>query len=170
MKSKVMGVDAANRRKNAKLKVTASGGTNPGANLKPLSKPAPMGGAASGVSRGVSGTGAGGGGKMPRPKPRPDSKMAPKSSMRPRTRSDKKAEDDADAAADRAMKHSQPPKLVYRAMGGKVSKMATGGKLKMVEKDGKKVPAFAADGVGKMAMGGMCRGMGAAKKGGKYKE
>jgi len=41
------------------------------------------------------------------------------------------------------MKHSQPPKLVYKAMGGKVSKMA---------------------------MGGMCRGMGAAKKGGKYKE
>ena len=80
---------------------------------------------------------------MPRPKPRPDSKMAPKSSMRPRTRSDKKAEDDADAAADRAMKHSQPPNLVYKAMGGKVSKMA---------------------------MGGMCRGMGAAKKGGKYKE
>jgi hypothetical protein len=109
MKGKVMGVDAANRRKNAKLKVTASGGTNPGANLKPLSK------------------------------------LAPKSSMRPRTRSDKEAEDAADAAADRAMKHSQPPTLVYKAMGGK---------LKMVEKGGKKVPAFAADGVGKMAMGG----------------
>jgi hypothetical protein len=46
--------------------------------------------------------------------------------------------------------------------------MAMGGKLKMVEKDGKKVPSFAADGVGKMAMGGMCRGMGAAKKGGSY--
>jgi hypothetical protein len=91
------------------LKVTASGGTNPGANLKPLSK------------------------------------LAPKGSIRPRTRSDKEAEDEADAAADRAMKHSQPPKLVYKAMGGK---------LKMVEKGGKKVPAFAADGVGKMAMGG----------------
>ncbi len=124
MKGKVMGVDAANRRKNAKLKVTASGGTNPGANLKPISK------------------------------------LAPKSSMRPRTRSDKEAEDAADAAADRAMKHSQPPKLVYKAMGGK---------LKMVEKGGKKVPAFAADGVGKMAMGGKCRGMGAATKGGNYK-
>ena len=123
MKGKVMGVDAANRRKNAKLKVTASGGTNPGANLKPLSK------------------------------------LAPKGSIRPRTRSDKEAEDEADAAADRAMKHSQPPKLVYKAMGGK---------LKMVEKDGKKVPAFAADGVGKMAMGGKCRGMGSASKGGSY--
>ncbi len=123
MKGKVMGVDAANRRKNAKLKVTASGGTNPGANLKPLSK------------------------------------LAPKGSIRPRTRSDKEAEDEADAAADRAMKHSQPPKLVNKAMGGK---------LKMVEKDGKKVPAFAADGVGKMAMGGKCRGMGSASKGGSY--
>jgi hypothetical protein len=123
MKGKVMGVDAANRRKNAKLKVTASGGTNPGANLKPLSK------------------------------------LAPKGSIRPRTRSDKEAEDAADAAADRAMKHSQPPKLVYKAMGGK---------LKMVEKGGKKVPAFAADGVGKMAMGGKCRGMGSASKGGSY--
>lgn len=164
MKSKVMGVDAANRRKNSKLKVTASGGKNPGANLKPMSKPAPMGGAASGVSRGVSGTVGGGGGggvKMPRPQPRPMSKMAPKSSMRPRTRSDKQFEVEADAAADRAMKHSQPPKLVYKAMGGK---------LKMVEKDGKKVPAFAADGVGKMAMGGKCRGMGAASKGGNYKD
>ena len=35
-----------------------------------------------------------------------------------------------------------------------VKKMAKGGKLKMVEKNGKKVPFFAADGVGKMAKGG----------------
>jgi hypothetical protein len=40
---------------------------------------------------------------------------------------------------------------------------AKGGKLEMVKKDGKSVPAFAADGVGKMNMGGM---MG-YKKGGK---
>ena len=39
-------------------------------------------------------------------------------------------------------------------MKGKSHGMAEGGKLKMVEKGGKKVPAFAADGVGKMAMGG----------------
>ena len=101
MKSKVMGVDAANRRKNANIKVTASGGANPGANLKP------------------------------------DSKMAPKSSMRPRTRSDKQFEDEADAAADRAMKHSQPPKLVYKAAGGKVKKMAMGGKASATTKKGK---------------------------------
>jgi len=33
--------------------------------------------------------------------------------------------------------------------------MATTTKMKMVMKDGKKVPAFAADGVGKMKTGGM---------------
>jgi hypothetical protein len=37
------------------------------------------------------------------------------------------------------------------------TKMATGG-MAMVEKDGKKVPAFAADGKGKMAKGGMAKG------------
>lgn len=37
----------------------------------------------------------------------------------------------------------------------KTKKMASGGSLPMVEKDGKKVPAFAADGVGKMKKGGM---------------
>ena len=40
--------------------------------------------------------------------------------------------------------------------GGKMPKgMASGGKLKMVEKDGKQVPFFAADGKGKMKDGGM---------------
>jgi hypothetical protein len=38
----------------------------------------------------------------------------------------------------------------------KPMKMAAGG-MPMVEKDGKKVPAFAADGVGKMAKGGMAK-------------
>lgn len=36
----------------------------------------------------------------------------------------------------------------------KTKKMSSGG-MPMVEKDGKKVPAFAADGVGKMRKGGM---------------
>jgi len=36
----------------------------------------------------------------------------------------------------------------------KPSGMKRGGKMKMAEKDGKKVPAFAADGVGKMKRGG----------------
>ena len=44
-------------------------------------------------------------------------------------------------------------------MKGKSHGMAEGGKLKMVEKGGKKVPAFAADGVGKMAMGGKVKKM-----------
>jgi hypothetical protein len=37
-----------------------------------------------------------------------------------------------------------------------MKKMAAGG-MPMVEKDGKKVPAFAADGKGKMAKGGMAK-------------
>jgi hypothetical protein len=47
--------------------------------------------------------------------------------------------------------------------GGKVDGYKKGGKLEMVKKDGKSVPAFAADGVGKMNMGGMV----GYKKGGK---
>ena len=43
--------------------------------------------------------------------------------------------------------------------------MAAGGKLKMVEKDGKKVPFFAADGKGKMAGGGRMKKKGMAAGG-----
>ncbi len=42
------------------------------------------------------------------------------------------------------------------AAGGKAKMMASGG-MPMVMKDGKKVPAFAADGKGKMAAGGMAK-------------
>jgi len=42
--------------------------------------------------------------------------------------------------------------------GGKVKKMAEGG-MPMVMKDGQKVPAFAADGKGKMAHGGTVKKM-----------
>ena len=42
------------------------------------------------------------------------------------------------------------------AGGGKAKMMASGG-MPMVEKDGKKIPAFAADGKGKMAGGGMAK-------------
>jgi len=45
------------------------------------------------------------------------------------------------------------------------TKLAKGG-MAMVMKDGKKVPAFAADGKGKMASGGMAmKGKGVAKRG-----
>ena len=47
-------------------------------------------------------------------------------------------------------------------------KKGDGGGLRMVEKYGKKVPFYAADGVGKMAMGGKCRGMGAAGRSGAF--
>ena len=43
-------------------------------------------------------------------------------------------------------------------------KKASSGKLEMVMKGGKKVPAFAADGVGKMKKGGMADKMGRAVK------
>jgi hypothetical protein len=39
----------------------------------------------------------------------------------------------------------------------------------MVKKGDQMVPEFAADGVGKMRAGGMCRGMGAATKGGNFR-
>ena len=56
----------------------------------------------------------------------------------------------------RAMKRGGASKKMMR--GGETTKMMRGGgKLKMVEKDGKKVPAFAADGVGKMKRGGMAK-------------
>lgn len=71
--------------------------------------------------------------KSLRPKARPESKMAPKSSKRPMTRTDKEISDMAD--------HSIKQGIKYQKAGGKVSKMAGGG---------------------------MCRGMGAAKKGGSY--
>jgi len=38
-----------------------------------------------------------------------------------------------------------------------MQRMAEGGRLKMVEKDGKKVPFYAADGVGKMMYGGKAK-------------
>lgn len=43
------------------------------------------------------------------------------------------------------------------SMKNGMKKMAMGGKMPMVSKDGKKVPAFAADGKGKMAKGGMAK-------------
>ena len=46
----------------------------------------------------------------------------------------------------------------------KVQEMNAGG-LAMVEKGGKKVPFYAADGVGKMNMGGKIRGYGMARGG-----
>jgi hypothetical protein len=56
------------------------------------------------------------------------------------------------------MKRGGAAKKMMR--GGMVDKpmaMKKGGKLKMVKKDGKSVPAFAADGVGKMKRGGQAK-------------
>jgi len=46
--------------------------------------------------------------------------------------------------------------------GGAAGGMKDGGEMKMVMKDGKKVPSFAADGVGKMRLGGEAKKTGAS--------
>ena len=61
-------------------------------------------------------------------------------------------------------RHANPKHPMNTERTGPLRK-AGGGKLKMVEKGGKKVPFFAADGVGKMAMGGMMKKKGYAKGG-----
>ena len=48
-------------------------------------------------------------------------------------------------------------KMMRGGMADKPMTMKEGGKMKMVKKDGKSVPAFAADGVGKMKRGGMAK-------------
>ena len=53
-------------------------------------------------------------------------------------------------------RHANPKHPMNTERTGPLRK-AAGGKLKMVEKGGKKVPFFAADGKGKMAMGGMMK-------------
>jgi len=50
------------------------------------------------------------------------------------------------------------------AAGGMTKKAYAAGGMAMVEKDGKKVPAFAADGKGKMAKGGAVKAPMKAKK------
>ena len=57
-------------------------------------------------------------------------------------------------------------KTATAKMGGKMKAYKAGGKLPMVEKNGQMVPAFAADGKGKMAKGGKTK-MKAYKAGGK---
>ena len=59
-----------------------------------------------------------------------------------------------------------PKKRKGAAKGGMMSKKSTGynkGGMPMVMKDGKKVPAYAADGVGKMNKGGVAKKKPAAK-------
>ena len=50
---------------------------------------------------------------------------------------------------------------------GAMTRYAEGGSLKMVEKDGEKVPFFAADGKGKMKTGGMAYAKGGMTRGGR---
>ena len=61
------------------------------------------------------------------------------------------------AMKPRAMKRGGAKKMMRGGMADKPMAMKAGGKMKMVEKNGKKVPAFAADGVGKMKRGGKAK-------------
>jgi hypothetical protein len=102
----------------------------------------------------------------PRPMPRPSrgSDLAPTSTRdkpvpRPSTVEERAAAERADRAAKREAREAES-----------LMKRAAGGKMKMVRKGDEMVPAFAADGVGKMREGGgVCRGMGAATKGGNFR-
>jgi hypothetical protein len=77
----------------------------------------------------------------------------------------------SDAAAAKKLTAGFKAKKAKKMMGGGMAKKyKDGGKLPMVEKNGKMVPAYAADGKGKMMGGGMAKaymGGGMAKK---YKE
>jgi hypothetical protein len=85
-----------------------------------------------------------------------------KSDMKMDMAQDKKMIKKAVGMHDKQMHGGKKTDMSTLKKGGMAKKMAAGG-MPMVEKDGKKVPAFAADGVGKMAKGGMCSG-GKAKK------
>ena len=114
---------------------------------------------------------------------------APEKSLRPKARpksiygvGEKSTQSpDGLTIAEREKKEKADKKMY----GGKMKKpvaMKSGGKMPMVKKGDKSVPAFAADGVGKMSYGGKmpkkmgmgggmgkCRGMGAATRGGNFK-
>ena len=62
-------------------------------------------------------------------------------------------------AAKKAFEERKQAREAKKAKGGSIKKMAGGGSLPMVKKGGKMVPAFAADGVGKMSYGGKVKKM-----------
>ena len=77
---------------------------------------------------------------------------------------DKKMVKKAVGMHDKQMHGGKKTDLETLKKGGMTKKKMAAGGMAMVEKDGKKVPAFAADGVGKMAKGGMCGGGKTMKK------
>ena len=115
---------------------------------------------------------------------RPKARAEP---VRPKARPAKIEQEAAEAAAvaqgnKEALRRVKEEKAEKKMYGGKMKKpvaMKSGGKMPMVKRGDKSVPAFAADGVGKMSyggkmpkkmnMGGKCRGMGAATRGGNFK-
>jgi len=97
----------------------------------------------------------------PRPKLRPKGLDKKKPSRAPTEKTETQKRKEANMANVPGKGSDEP--ITYKNKGGPVTKKPKGayaaGGMPMVMKGGKKVPAFAADGVGKMNMGGM-----AAKK------
>ena len=115
--------------------------------------------------------------KSPRPKPNPR-RLAPAKSPRPMSGDDAR---DAETLK-RAIRHSQPDKQPDKmAKGGKISeyggKETYKSKSAMMKHEKAESPSMerkermmGGGKVKKMAMGGSCRGMGAAKKGGQFRK
>ena len=101
------------------------------------------------------------------PSPKKTLKDLPKKKMKPKRRPERKL-----GAVTKSLRPQERPDIVDLSPPEEADQLLTkkgdGGSLRMVEKNGKKVPFYAADGVGKMAMGGKCRGMGAAGRGGAF--
>ena len=103
-----------------------------------------------------------------RPRARPESMMkkkkaatsAPMSSMRPKARPKTMVTPEEAGAIERGNRAAK------RRADEAMPMMKSGGALKMVEKDGKKVPFYAADGKGAMKKGGKVKKM---KSGGKVR-
>jgi hypothetical protein len=82
---------------------------------------------------------------------------------------DKKVAKKAIGMHDKQMHGGKKTNLASLKKGGMTKCYDGGGSLNMVEKGGKKVPFYAADGVGKMAKGGMCSTTKKYATGGKIK-
>lgn len=103
---------------------------------------------------------------------------APKTSPRPRRRpreveldaEERRAAERGNRAAEREARDRESLLPQRRKSGGKVAKKAKGGSFPDLNKDGKVTQAdvLKGRGVKGMAKGGMCRGMGAATRGGNF--
>ena len=96
---------------------------------------------------------------------------SPRPKRRPKKVEDAAFEAEMAATVARGNRNAQPPKLVRKAKGGKISeyggKEMYASKSAMRKHEAKESPTMERS-ERKMAKGGMCRGMGAAKRGGTF--